>query len=81
LAAFRTPGDGSFGADGERPVSRTHRVWFRNGGCGGRIGSITASRHQLKIYSESNESDFLQVFAGLTSMQTLSIYRGLLVKD
>src|SRR5450755_2806030 len=30
---FHTPRDGSFGADGERRVSTTRPVWFRNGGC------------------------------------------------
>jgi hypothetical protein len=32
FAGFRTAGDGSFDADGERPVSGVHSVWFRNGG-------------------------------------------------
>jgi hypothetical protein len=38
------------------------------------------SPHQLKIYTESNESDFSQIFSGLISMQTLAIYRPLLVR-
>jgi hypothetical protein len=38
------------------------------------------SLHQLKIYTESNESDFPQIFGGLISMQTLAIYRPLLVR-
>jgi hypothetical protein len=36
------------------------------------------SRHQSKIYTESNQSDFLEIFGGLTSTQTLAIYRRLL---
>jgi hypothetical protein len=40
-----------------------------------------ASRHQSKIYTESNQSDYRQIFAGLTSMQTLALYRRLLVRD
>jgi hypothetical protein len=39
-----------------------------------------ASRHQSKIYAESNQSDFSQFFAELISMQTLAIYRALLVR-
>jgi Family of unknown function (DUF5330) len=35
--------------------------------------------HQSKIYSESNHSDFRRIFGDLTSMQTLAIYRRLLV--
>jgi hypothetical protein len=37
--------------------------------------------HQSKIYTESNHSDFPRIFAGLISMQTLAIYRRLLVRD
>jgi len=47
----------------------------------GRIRSITGSRHQSKIYAESNQSDYSQIFRDFTSMQTLAIYRRLLVKD
>ena len=39
-----------------------------------------AKAHQSKIYAESNQSDFPQFFADLISMQTLAIYRALLVK-
>jgi hypothetical protein len=39
------------------------------------------SRHQSKIYTESNQSGFSRIFGDLTSMQTLAIYRRLLVKD
>src|ERR1700730_18213222 len=46
-----------------------------------RIRSIAGSRHQSKIYAESNQSDFSQFFRDLTSMQRLAIYRRLLVKD
>src|ERR1700731_4693597 len=38
-------------------------------------------RHQSKIYTESNQSAFSQIFGDLTSMQTLAIYRRLLVRD
>jgi hypothetical protein len=38
------------------------------------------NRHQSKIYTESNDSDFSRIFSDLTSMQTLAIYRGLLVR-
>jgi hypothetical protein len=34
----------------------------------------------LKIYSESNQSNFCQVFAELSSMQTLAIYARMLIK-
>jgi hypothetical protein len=48
----------------------------------GRIRSTTGSRrHQSKIYAESNQSDLSRIFRDLTSMQTLAIYRRLLVKD
>jgi hypothetical protein len=46
-----------------------------------RVRSITGSRHQSKIYAESNQSDFSHIFRDLTSMQTLAVYRRLLVKD
>jgi hypothetical protein len=36
--------------------------------------------HQSKIYTESNHSDFSQIFGDLTSMQTLAIYRRLLIR-
>jgi len=38
------------------------------------------NRHQSKIYTESNQSDFSQISAELSSMQTLAIYRRLLVR-
>jgi hypothetical protein len=38
-------------------------------------------RHQSKIYTESNQADFSQIFRELSSMQTLALYRRLLVKD
>jgi hypothetical protein len=38
-----------------------------------------SSRHQSKIYTESNDSNFSRIFGDLTSMQTLAIYRRLLV--
>src|ERR1700733_15314217 len=43
-----------------------------------RIGAPI--RRQSKIYTESNHSDFWQIFGDLTSMQTLAIYRRLLVR-
>jgi hypothetical protein len=42
---------------------------------------LSESRHQSKIYTESNRSDFPRIFADLTSMQTLAIYRRLLVQN
>jgi hypothetical protein len=42
--------------------------------------AFAESPHQSKIYTESNQSDFPQIFGDLTSMQTLAIYRRLLVK-
>jgi hypothetical protein len=35
---------------------------------------------QSKIYTESNQSDFPRIFAELISMQTLAIYRRLLIQ-
>jgi hypothetical protein len=37
-------------------------------------------RHQSKIYTESNQSHFPQIFGDLTSLQILAIYRRLLIK-
>jgi Family of unknown function (DUF5330) len=48
-------------------------------GPGPRI--VAENRHQSNIYAESNQSDIRQFFGDLTSMQTLAIYRRLLVKD
>jgi len=39
------------------------------------------SRHQSKIYTESNQSGFSQIFGDLNSTQTLAIYRRLLVRN
>jgi hypothetical protein len=39
------------------------------------------TRHQSKIYTESNQRHFSQIFEDLSSMQTLAIYRQLLAKD
>jgi hypothetical protein len=36
--------------------------------------------HQSKIYGESNRSNFWWIFGDLTSMQTLALYRRLLVR-
>jgi hypothetical protein len=35
---------------------------------------------QSKIYTESNQSDFSQIFGDLTPTQALAIYRRLLIK-
>ena len=78
---FRGPARRSFNADGERQVSSRDRLWFRNGGCAGRVHLSHGVRHQSKIYAESNQSDFSQIFGELTSMQTLAIYRRLLVRS
>jgi hypothetical protein len=43
--------------------------------------ALAESRHQSKIYTESNQSHFPQIFGDLTSMQTLALYRRLLVKE
>ena len=73
--------DGSFDPDGERPVSAPAGLWFRNGGCALRVVAAGEGPHQSKIYAESNQSDFSQFFVELISMQTLAIYRPLLVKE
>jgi hypothetical protein len=39
------------------------------------------NRHQSKIYTESNQPDFPQILGDFTSMQTLAIYRRLLVRQ
>ena len=39
------------------------------------------NRHQSKIYTESNQADFSQIFSHLSSIQTLAIYRRLLVRE
>jgi hypothetical protein len=47
----------------------------------GRASDFTARiGHQSKIYTESNESEFSRIFGALSSMQTLAIYRRLLVR-
>jgi hypothetical protein len=46
-------------------------------GCGFRA----PRRYQSKIYIESNQSDFQLIFGEFTSMQTLTIYRRLLVRS
>jgi len=70
----------AFDADGERPVSRKDRVWFRNGGYA-RGSDFCGIRRQSIIYAESNESGFPQIFGYLTSMQTLALYRRLLTRE
>jgi anti-sigma-K factor RskA len=39
------------------------------------------NRHQLKIYTESNQSHFWRIFVDLSVTQTLAIYRQLLAKE
>jgi hypothetical protein len=39
------------------------------------------SGHQSKIYAESNHSGFQKIFGDFTSMETLPIYRRLLVRN
>src|SRR5512140_3393706 len=51
--AFRRSQYRAFGANGERRVSRTDRVWFRNGGCPPAHPALAESHHQSKIYTES----------------------------
>jgi hypothetical protein len=36
---------------------------------------IPPHRYQAKIYAESSEANFSQILCGLTSTQTLAIYR------
>jgi hypothetical protein len=38
-------------------------------------------RHQSNIYAESNHSSFQRIFDAFTSMQTLAVYRALLVRN
>jgi len=38
-------------------------------------------RHQSKIYAESNHSGFHEIFRDFASMETLTIYRRLLVRN
>jgi hypothetical protein len=59
FAGFRRPAEGAFDADGERRVSRTDPYGFEMVDAANR----QRSRHQSKIYTESNQSGFLQIFA------------------
>jgi hypothetical protein len=81
LAGFSPAAEHPFSRDGERRVSKAVALWFRNGACAGDEVFRGANRRQLKIYSESNRSDFSQIFARLTAMQILALYRGLLLVD
>ncbi len=56
-------------------------LWFRNGGCASGAIFSRNSGHQSKIYAESNHSGFQKIFGDFTSMQTLAIYRRLLVRN
>jgi len=40
-----------------------------------------AFRRQSNIYAESNHSIFQRIFDAFTSMQTLAVYRALLVRN
>jgi hypothetical protein len=71
----------AFDADGECRVSGNFRVWFRNGGCEGSMPAVAPAARQSKIYGESKQSDFSLIFADLSSMQSLAIYRRLLVEN
>jgi hypothetical protein len=46
-----------------------------------RAAVLRRNRHQLKIYTESNQSHFSRIFRDLSAMQTLAIYRQLLAKN
>jgi hypothetical protein len=71
------PSGRSFDPDGECRVSSAAGIWFRKGGraTGGE------RRRQLKIYTESNQRDFSRISRELNSMQTLAIYRRLLIRN
>src|ERR1700732_1542837 len=71
----------AFDANGERRVSEKFRIWFRNGGRERSMPAIAPAARQSKIYGESNQSDFSRIFHKLSSMQSLAIYRGLLVQS
>jgi len=70
----------AFDANGERRVSSALALWFRKGGRAGAADFMHAG-YQSKIYIESNQSDFQLIFGEFTSMQTLTIYRRLLVRS
>jgi hypothetical protein len=59
LARVSLATHGSFEADGERQVSSPIELWFRNGG---RLNS----RHQSKIYVESNHCGLQSIFDDFT---------------
>ena len=74
---FRRPREVAFDADGERQVSRidpgmVSKWWM--------CPIDSEGWHQSKIYTESHQSVFLQIFDDLGSMQILAIYRRLLVR-
>jgi hypothetical protein len=71
------PSGRSFDPDGEYRVSSPAGVWFRKGG---RLAA-GERRRQSKIHTESNQREFLGISGELSSMQTLAIYRRLLVRD
>jgi hypothetical protein len=56
--------------------SMVSKWWMRE-----RRGISRDSGHQLKIYAESNHCNFQRIFGDFTSMETLLIYRELLVRN
>jgi hypothetical protein len=69
-----------FDTDGERRVSErkpgmVSKWWMRQM----HASHHTREARQLKIYGESKEPNFLRIFSALSPMQSLAIYRGLLV--
>src|ERR1700742_4951930 len=77
---FRTPDRGPFDPHGERPVSRTGGLMVSNWWMRQSATAFSKTRRQSKIYAESNRWRFRQIFAELNSMQTLAVYRRLLVR-
>ena len=81
LAGVSCPAQRSFDADGERQVTGRDRLWFRNGGCASGANFSRDGGHQSKIYAELNHSSFRKIFGGFISMETLRIYRRLVVRN
>jgi len=52
------------------------KVWMQPGSL-----FSAGTDHQSKIYTESNQSGFSQIFGDLTSTQPLAFYRRLLVRE
>jgi hypothetical protein len=62
---------------GFQPAAGMVSKWW----IGAALVIFTEIPRQSKIYTESIQSDFPQIFGDLTSMQTLALYRRLLVRD